>query len=63
MSVSAMVTVAREPVPSPVLMKPIQHGADIVVHSLTKFMGGHGTSIGGITLGRSATACKILSVM
>ena len=35
-------------VPSPVLMKPIQHGADIVVHSLTKYMGGHGTSIGGV---------------
>ena len=35
-------------VPTPVLMKPISHGADIVVHSLTKYMGGHGTSIGGI---------------
>ena len=35
-------------VPTPVLMKPINHGADIVVHSLTKYMGGHGTSIGGI---------------
>lgn len=35
-------------VPTPVLMKPIEHGADIVVHSLTKYMGGHGTSIGGI---------------
>ncbi|MFK7891716.1 MAG: O-acetylhomoserine aminocarboxypropyltransferase/cysteine synthase family protein [Granulosicoccus sp.] len=35
-------------VPSPVLCKPIEHGADIVVHSATKFIGGHGTSIGGI---------------
>ena len=35
-------------VPTPVLMKPIAHGADIIVHSLTKYMGGHGTSIGGI---------------
>ena len=35
-------------VPTPILLRPIQHGADIVVHSLTKFMGGHGTSIGGI---------------
>ncbi len=35
-------------VPTPVLMKPIEFGADIVVHSLTKYMGGHGTSIGGI---------------
>jgi O-acetylhomoserine (thiol)-lyase len=35
-------------VPTPVLMKPFSFGADIVVHSLTKYMGGHGTSIGGI---------------
>jgi O-acetylhomoserine (thiol)-lyase len=35
-------------VPTPYLMKPIQWGADIVVHALTKYMGGHGTSIGGI---------------
>lgn len=34
--------------PSPYLMRPIEHGADIVVHSATKFIGGHGTSIGGI---------------
>lgn len=33
---------------SPYLCRPIEHGADIVVHSLTKFIGGHGTSIGGI---------------
>ena len=35
-------------VPSPVLCKPMQYGADIVIHSATKFIGGHGTSIGGI---------------
>ena len=35
-------------VPTPILLRPIQHGADIVVHSLTKFMGGHGTTLGGI---------------
>jgi len=34
--------------PSPYLVNPLKHGADIVVHSLTKFLGGHGTSIGGI---------------
>ena len=34
-------------VPSPVLLRPIEHGADIVVTSLTKFMGGHGTTLGG----------------
>jgi len=33
---------------APVICKPINHGAAIVVHSLTKFIGGHGTSIGGI---------------
>lgn len=34
--------------PSPYLVNPIAHGADIVVHSATKFIGGHGTSIGGV---------------
>ena len=33
---------------TPYLCRPIEHGADIVLHSLTKFIGGHGTSIGGI---------------
>src|SRR3984893_19305938 len=35
-------------VATPILLRPIDHGADIVVHSLTKFMGGHGTTLGGI---------------
>lgn len=35
-------------VPTPALMRPIEWGADIVVHSLTKYIGGHGTSLGGI---------------
>jgi len=35
---------------SPYLCRPIEHGADIVVHSATKFLGGHGTSIGGIII-------------
>ncbi|MGL5105658.1 MAG: O-acetylhomoserine aminocarboxypropyltransferase/cysteine synthase family protein, partial [Plesiomonas shigelloides] len=35
-------------VASPILCKPISFGADIVVHSLTKYVGGHGTSLGGI---------------
>ena len=34
-------------VPSPVLSRPIEHGADIVVHSLTKYLGGHGAALGG----------------
>jgi O-acetylhomoserine (thiol)-lyase len=35
-------------VATPILLRPIEFGADIVVHSLTKFMGGHGTTMGGI---------------
>ncbi|MBT7191640.1 MAG: O-acetylhomoserine aminocarboxypropyltransferase/cysteine synthase [Anaerolineae bacterium] len=35
-------------VATPILIKPIDYGADIVVHSLTKYMGGHGNSLGGI---------------
>ena len=34
-------------VATPILVRPIDYGADIVVHSLTKFMGGHGTTLGG----------------
>jgi O-acetylhomoserine (thiol)-lyase len=34
-------------VATPILLRPIDHGADIVVHSLTKFLGGHGTTLGG----------------
>lgn len=33
---------------TPYLIRPIEHGADIVVHSATKFLGGHGTSLGGV---------------
>ncbi|WP_372797465.1 O-acetylhomoserine aminocarboxypropyltransferase/cysteine synthase family protein [Pontiella sp.] len=35
---------------TPALLRPLEHGADIVVHSLTKWMGGHGTGIGGIVV-------------
>ena len=35
-------------VATPYLLRPFEHGADIVVHSLTKYMGGHGTTIGGV---------------
>lgn len=35
---------------TPYLLRPIEHGADIVVHSLTKWLGGHGTAIGGIVI-------------
>jgi O-acetylhomoserine (thiol)-lyase len=37
-------------VPTPYLLRPIEHGADIVVHSATKFLGGHGTAIGGVVI-------------
>jgi O-acetylhomoserine (thiol)-lyase len=36
--------------PTPFLLRPFDHGADIVIHSATKFIGGHGTSIGGIVV-------------
>ena len=39
---------------TPWLMRPIEHGADIVVHSLTKWIGGHGTAIGGIVIDAGA---------
>jgi O-acetylhomoserine (thiol)-lyase len=35
-------------VPTPYLCRPFEHGADVIVHSMTKYMGGHGNSIGGI---------------
>jgi O-acetylhomoserine (thiol)-lyase len=37
-------------VASPILLRPFEHGADIVLHSLTKFLGGHGTTMGGIII-------------
>ncbi len=40
-------TIVDNTVATPALLKPMQHGFDIVVHSLTKYMGGHGNSLGG----------------
>ena len=37
-------------VPTPYLCRPFEHGCDIVIHALTKYMGGHGTSIGGVVV-------------
>ena len=57
LDIEAVATVAHEAgiplimdntLPSPYLVNPLEHGADIVVHSATKFIGGHGTSIGGV---------------
>ncbi|MGB7180855.1 MAG: O-acetylhomoserine aminocarboxypropyltransferase/cysteine synthase family protein [Burkholderiaceae bacterium] len=41
-------TIADNTVATPMLLKPITHGVDIVVHSATKYIGGHGTTIGGL---------------
>jgi len=55
-AVSAIAKEAHLPIvidntlPTPYLLKPFEHGANIVVHSATKFIGGHGTSIGGIVV-------------
>jgi O-acetylhomoserine (thiol)-lyase len=40
--------IADNTVATPFLLKPFRHGADVVIHSLTKFIGGHGTTLGGI---------------
>jgi O-acetylhomoserine (thiol)-lyase len=42
--------IADNTVPTPFMLKPFAHGADVVVHSLTKFVGGHGTTLGGIII-------------
>ncbi len=47
-------TIADNTVASPALLKPISHGVDIVVHSLTKYIGGHGTTLGGIIVDSGA---------
>ena len=43
---------------TPYLIRPIEHGADIVVHSATKFIGGHGTSLGGVIVDSGKFAWK-----
>src|SRR5207247_6771785 len=45
-------------VATPVLLRPIEHGADVVVHSLTKFLGGHGTTLGGAIVDAGRFAWK-----
>jgi O-acetylhomoserine (thiol)-lyase len=44
----SMPLIVDNTVATPMLVRPIEYGADVVVHSLTKFMGGHGTTLGGI---------------
>jgi O-acetylhomoserine (thiol)-lyase len=57
--IEAIATIARDAgiplivdntLASPYLIRPIDHGADVVIHSLTKFLGGHGNSLGGIVV-------------
>ena len=48
--------------PSPYLLRPIEHGADIVVHSATKFIGGHGTSIGGVIVDSGKSTGKQVEI-
>ncbi len=45
-------------VATPILLRPIEYGADIVVHSLTKFLGGHGTTLGGAIVDSGKFAWK-----
>ncbi|WP_298915514.1 methionine gamma-lyase [uncultured Algimonas sp.] len=44
---------------TPVLTRPLEHGADLVVHSATKYLGGHGDLVGGIVLGEAETIERI----
>jgi O-acetylhomoserine (thiol)-lyase len=46
----AMPLIVDNTVPTPMLLRPFDYGADVIVHSLTKFMGGHGTTLGGIVV-------------
>jgi O-acetylhomoserine (thiol)-lyase len=43
-----VILIVDNTVATPALLKPIRYGADVVVHSLTKYMGGHGTTLGGV---------------
>lgn len=46
---------------TPVATRPIEHGADFVIHSLTKYIGGHGDALGGAVLGKKEHINKLLS--
>src|SRR5206468_12402768 len=48
---------------SPAVLRPIVHGATVVVHSLTKFISGHGDVTGGIVLGRAETVGRVRNAM
>lgn len=46
---------------TPVITRPLDHGADLVIHSLTKFMNGHGDALGGAVIGRKELISRIRS--
>src|SRR5439155_22127668 len=48
---------------SPAVFRPIEHGATVVLHSLTKFISGHGDVTGGMVLGRAETAARVRAAM
>jgi len=48
---------------SPAVMRPLEHGATVVMHSLTKFISGHGDVTGGMVLGRKATMDRVRAAM
>lgn len=50
---AGLVTIVDNTLNTPFLFRPIDHGADVVVHSVTKFLGGHGTAIAGAVVGKS----------
>jgi methionine-gamma-lyase len=47
---------------SPVLQRPLEHGADVVVHSATKYLGGHGDLLGGIAVGKAELVGRIRGI-
>ena len=47
---------------SPVLQRPLEHGADVVVHPATKYLGGHGDLLGGITVGKAELVGQIRGI-
>ncbi len=48
---------------SPALLRPLEHGADIVIHSATKYLSGHGNMIGGIVCGAADTVAGIAALL
>ena len=48
---------------SPAVLRPIEHGASIVMHSLTKFISGHGDVTGGLVLGRADAMARVRDAM